>query len=936
MYNPKQLELDILKLWEENKIFEKRRKKNESNDKWSFIDGPVTANYDLGVHTAYSRVLKDLYQRFKGLQGFHQRYQNGFDCHGLPVEVGVEKEEKIDIKIDLEKYGLNNFIEKCRQRVDKYSKRQVQQSIRLGQWMDWGNDYYTMSDNNISHIWYFLKKCHEKGWIYKGSRVLPWCYRCGTSLSQHEQTDSYSEKKHDSVFLKFPIKGRKNEFLVVWTTTPWTLTANTAVAVCSDLTYVKAKKGNDIYYIAEACVDILGEGVKILEKLEGRQLVGIEYTGPFADLEAQKDVKARVVEWKEVSETTGSGIVHIAPGCGAEDHELGKEKGLDVLAPLDEQGNYIQGYGWLIGKNVEEVTEPIIADLKKRNYLIKKEKILHRYPHCWRCKTDLIFRLSKEWFIKVDEIRPLLIKEAKKIVWSPSYGSRMMEDWLNTMGDWNISRKRYWGIPLPIWVCECGKIEVMGSLEELKKKAVSGVDQLKELHVPWVDNVKLKCKCGKEMTRVPEVGDCWLDAGIVPYSTLNYLTDKEHWKEWFPAELIAEMREQVRLWFYSMLFMSVTLEGVIPYNKVILFEEVRAESGEAMHKSGENVIWIDEAFGEIGADVLRWVYLRTNLNKNILFGFKLAKEVNQTLSYLINIATYVDKFLKDKPGEVKVSKIEDKWFLSKLEETKKEATKALEELKPYIAVNLIEDFFVNTFSKQYIKYIRNRTDDKEVVNLMYKALLETLQLISPFSPFLPEDLYQKYFRKHEKEESIHLLNWPGFDESKIDKKLEERMENAALIIEGVSNLRNKVKVNLRQPLSDIIVIMKEPLEELSELIAVQSNVKKVIFGEAPISGYEEYESPNFKVFLNIEITPELKKEGLTREVIRRIQSMRRDLGLVESDVIEVNVIGDIEVISDMIQKQTNTSKLHVGSRLLQGQEKKWKIGGKEITIIVKK
>ncbi|MFH0986636.1 MAG: class I tRNA ligase family protein, partial [Candidatus Micrarchaeota archaeon] len=574
MYDYKKVEEETLKFWSENRIFDKLRAKNKGKKKFRFIDGPITANNQMGVHTAYSRAVKDLYQRYSGLRGCDQRYQNGFDCHGLPVEVNIEKEEGIDVKKDIDKYGFEKFINKCRTRVDKFSEIQTQESIRMGQWMDWGNDYYTMSDENMLHIWHFLKKCHENKWIYKGHKVLPWCWRCGTSLSQHEQTDSYREAEHTSVFLQFKLNEKENEYLAVWTTTPWTLTSNIACAVNPEIIYVKAKKDGKIYYLSKATAEkALGE-YEELETLGGSQLIGWEYEGPYDHLEAQKDVVHKVVEWDLVGEVDGTGIVHIAPGCGAEDNDLGKELGLAVIAPLDERGFYYKGFGEFTGKHVTKVLEPILEDLKKRGILFKTDIIKHRYPYCWRCKEDLVFRATDEWFIKMDDIKPKMIEEAEKVAWSPSYGGKLMASWLNTMSDWNISRKRYWGLPLPFWVCEneeCGEFEVIGSLEELKKKAVSGIDELKDMHRPWIDKVKFKCgKCGSAMNRTPEVGDCWLDAGIVPYSTLHYLTDKEYWKEWFPAELIAEMREQVRLWFYSMLCMSVVLEGRTPYEKVIL------------------------------------------------------------------------------------------------------------------------------------------------------------------------------------------------------------------------------------------------------------------------------------------------------------------------------------------------------------------------------
>jgi len=409
MYNPNQIELNILDFWEKNRIFEKLVDKNKGKKTWSFIDGPITANNPMGVHHAWGRTYKDIYQRWKAMQGFDQRFQNGFDCQGLWVEVEEEKNLGLNSKKDIEDFGLENFSLKCRERVEKYSKIQTEQSIRLGQWNDWKNSYYTLSDENIEHIWYFLKKCHDKKWLYQGFNVMPWCYRCGTALSQHELFDSYKELSHISLFLKFPIKDKPKEYLLVWTTTAWTLTANVAVAVNPSLNYAQVKQGDSIYYLSEGTLNNLRGDYVVLDSFSGERLVGLQYYAPFKELKAQEKIVHRVVEWNDVSEAEGTGIVHIAPGCGAEDHELSKKENLDSISPLDEDGNYVEGFDWLTGKNVAKVTKDIINDLDKRSFIYRTQDYIHRYPTCWRCGTELVFRLVKEWFISVDEIRSLMI-----------------------------------------------------------------------------------------------------------------------------------------------------------------------------------------------------------------------------------------------------------------------------------------------------------------------------------------------------------------------------------------------------------------------------------------------------------------------------------------------------------------------------------------------
>jgi len=476
IYNPQEIEKKILDFWQRKKIFEKLMNKNRGKKIFSFLDGPITANNPMGVHHAWGRVLKDLFQRFKAMQGFAQRFQNGFDCQGLWVEVEVEKELGFNSKKDIEKFGLGNFSKACRARVEKFSKKQTEQSIRLGQWMDWKNSYYTYDDKNIEAIWYFLKKCHEKGWLYKGTKVLPWCIRCGTSSSKHEMSDEgWDELTHPGLFVKFPLKERNKEYLLVWTTTAWTLTSNIAAAVYPDLKYVKVKVSDEVFYLSEGTKDRLGDKYVVIEKMKGKDLIGLKYSSPYENFPAQKNVIHKVVGWDEVNEEEGTGIVHVAPGCGEEDQELG-------------------------GKNVSGIAKEIIDDLKKRNLLFKVEDYTHRYPVCWRCKEELVFRLGQEWFIRTDEIRPLMKKEAKKVKWYPEFTGKLIQDWLDNMEDWNISRKRYWGLPLMFFECKCGNVEVIGSLKELREKTVNKkeVDKLPELHRPWIDKIKIKCsKCGE-------------------------------------------------------------------------------------------------------------------------------------------------------------------------------------------------------------------------------------------------------------------------------------------------------------------------------------------------------------------------------------------------------------------------------------------------------
>ena len=560
------LERRILERWEREGTFERLREANADGPPFSFFDGPITANNSMGVHHAWGRSLKDLFQRYHAGLGEQLRYQNGFDCQGLWVEVEVEKALGLNSKREIEEYGLDRFARACRDRVAEYGELISRQSARLGMWMDWDRSYWTMTDPNISYIWGFLKECQRRGWLYRGHRPMVWCPRCGTSLSQHEMTDSYREVTHPSLHVRFRLTdgddaANGSEFLLAWTTTPWTLPANVAAAVNPEAQYARVVTDAGHYWLAQDRVAaVFGERAVVDEVAPGSTLVGRSYTAGFDWLPAQEGVEHRVIAWSDVALDEGTGVVHIAPGCGAEDYQLGVEYGLPTLMPVDESGAFVPGYGWLHGKHTHEAAELIIDHLGREGWLFRAGELQHRYPVCWRCGTELIFRVVDEWFISAEEIREPMIEAARTVEWTPSHYGKRMEDWLRNMGDWCISRKRYWGLPLPFYFCPDGHMTIVSSREELHEKALGGLDDLRELHRPWIDGVTIPCEeCGATAERVAEVGDCWLDAGIVPFSTLGYqrdeyvpggyrdgageglteadLPDQAYWETWFPAAL---------------------------------------------------------------------------------------------------------------------------------------------------------------------------------------------------------------------------------------------------------------------------------------------------------------------------------------------------------------------------------------------------------------
>ncbi len=587
MYKFKEIEEEMLNLWKKEKTFEKLRKKNKGKKKWSFLDGPITANNPMGVHHAWGRAYKDLFQRFKAMQGHDIRYQNGFDCQGLWVEREEEKDLGLNSKQDIEKFGILKFVKACRKRIEKFAKVQTNQSIRLGFWMDWDDSYYTMSDENQLHNWHLIKHYDKKGWIYKGKDAVPWCPRCGTASKHDIATEGYKEVKHKGVFMQFPVKGKKNEYFLIFTTTPWTIPANVAIAVNKKVTYVKAENNGKKYWLAENTTSELNGKYKILEKKKGTKLKDMKYVMPYKSFGVHKKSPHKVVLWDLASEEEGTGIVHIAPGCGAEDFELGKELKFPSPSPLNEEGIYSQDFGNFGGKKYSDVNPLVLREMEERGFIYKIEPYLHRYPHCWRCSEELVFRLVDEWYIKHKTIKPKLIKQNKKIIWYPKYAKKRQEDWFNAMGDWMISQKRYWGLPLPIWECECGHFEVFGSLEELRKKAIDKkkVDNLPEVHRPWVDEIKIKCsKCIKEVSRIPDLGMAWLDAGIVGFSTIGpYLKDKAYWKKWYPADLISEnLPGQYRGWFNAIMWAGVALADKVPFKAMFGYETMKDEKGDEM------------------------------------------------------------------------------------------------------------------------------------------------------------------------------------------------------------------------------------------------------------------------------------------------------------------------------------------------------------------
>jgi isoleucyl-tRNA synthetase len=902
-------EHDILTLWEETEAFRKLVELRKESPRWSFIDGPITANNPMGVHHGWGRTYKDLYHRYWAMRGYRTRYQNGFDCQGLWVEVEVEKEKGFESKRDIEEYGIDRFVNDCKNRVLRYAAVQTEQSIRLGYWMDWndadqlrwlaeqmeedpgrevtvtgprgpvtdtvenivgrlglpglGGSYFTFSNENNYMIWTMLKRCWEQGWLYKGTDVMPWCPRCATGISQHEiVTEGYRELTHPGVTLRFPLRGRPGESLLIWTTTPWTLTSNVAAAVGPDLTYVRVRQGDHILILSRGALPILVGEYEVLEELEGTELAGLTYDGPFDELEAQQEMGGpqahRVILWKGVGEEEGTGIVHIAPGCGAEDFELSHEFGLPAIAPLDAEGTFVEGFGEFSGTDVSGSAERVFASLEKKGLLYKVEDYTHRYPVCWRCSAELVFRLVDEWFISMDQLRHDMMDVTRQIRWIPSFGLERELDWLRNMHDWMISKKRYWGLALPIWECqECSHFEVIGDEHELEERAVTGWDEFEghTPHRPWIDAVRIECpECGAQVERIADVGNPWLDAGIVSFSTLQYRTDYDYWRRWYPADWISEsFPGQFRNWFYSLLAMATVIENSPPFKTCFSYALLLAEDGQEMHKSWGNAIEFNEAADRMGVDVMRWLYCGHKPEKNLLFGYNRADEVRR--QFLIPVWNVYDFFVtyanidEWEPNaswdqvEPENPTLIDRWVLARLNQLVARATDRLENYDAY-ATTMDVEAFLDDCSNWYVRRSRRRfwksekdTDKDAAYATLYRVLTTLIRVMAPILPFVTEVMYQNLVRSVQEAslESVHHTRWPDTQADRVDEDLLAHMALVRQIVTQGHSARNSLGIKLRQPLARALVHLESGPgdlgDELVDLVRDELNVKDVIFAE---------------------------------------------------------------------------------------------------------
>lgn len=1124
-------ERNLLEFWKETHAFEKMREIHQGQPHWSFIDGPITANNPMGAHHGWGRTYKDLFHRFWTMRNRELRYQNGFDCQGLWVEVEVEKEKGFKTKKDIEEFGLEQFVRMCKARVLRFAAVQTSQSIRLGYWMDWndpdqlrwladqleenpnrvitiqgpegevtdtveqivgrlglpelGGSYFTFSNENNYMIWTFLKKCWQKGWLYRYADVMPWCPRCATAISQHEiVTDGYAELSHPSVTLRFPllnpdgsrlIEYGKPASLLVWTTTPWTLTSNVAAAVGPNLTYVKAQQAEDVLYLSKGTLHMLRGNYQVVEEMQGGKLKGLRYSGPFDDLPTaqmvggfthltelmegiqQNAIQAhQVILWEEVGETEGTGIVHIAPGCGAEDFVLGRQNQLPLIAPLNDEGYVVDNFDWLSGKHVSEIAQPIFDDLKRKGLLYNVEQYTHRYPTCWRCKTELVFRLVDEWFISMGEVydkpreelttdekerslRYQIMDVVEKIRWIPEFGYSREMDWLRNMHDWMISKKRYWGLALPIWICDdCGHYEVIGDEVELKQRAIAGWELFENHtpHRPHVDAIKLACpKCQGSINRIPDVGNPWLDAGIVSFSTLRYRTDPDYWKEWYPAHWISEsFPGQFRNWFYSLLAMATVVDNSPPFLENFSYGTLLAEDGRPMHKSWGNSIEFNEAADKMGVDVMRWLYCNHKPENDLLFGYNRGDETRRRFILpLWNVYSFLVTYAKldgweptfefdpaYPEGKTPASdNLLDRWILARLNQVAQETTTAIENSDPNNATvsleSLMDDvtnWFVRRSRRRFWKSEHDQ-DKNTAYATLYHLMVKLSKLLAPFIPFITESMYQNLVCEVRTQAygSIHHTSWPLIDEEAIDKDLLDQMGLARQVASLGLSARNSAGLKVRQPLakvlvyaagkrnlrSDLVEIVQDELnvkafEFVSEadklvkyqilpdnkllgpkfgaqfpslrnaLLAadpakiaaavlsgqpvsltlegqeVQLDAGEIIVQTQPAEGLAVASDKLATVAVDTLITSELRSEGLAREVVRRIQAMRKEAGYNIEDRITTCWQAEAEMAqvfhnwSQYIRSETLTTELKNAQATPEMHQEKISIDGMEMLI----
>ena len=1024
-------EKQVEKFWEDNQIFEKSMKVREGNPSYVFYDGPPTANGKPHIGHVETRVIKDMIPRYRTMKGYQVPRKAGWDTHGLPVELEVEKKLGLDGKDQIEKYGVEPFIEQCKESVWKYEGMWEDFSHTVGFWADMKNPYVTYHNDYIESEWWALKEIWKKGLLYEGHKIVPYCPRCGTPLSSHEVAQGYKDVKERSAVVRFKVKG-EDAYILAWTTTPWTLPSNVALCVNPDEDYVKVTSKGYTYYMAAALVDtVLGEGAEVLEHYQGKDLEFKEYEPlfPYAEKRIGNKKAYYVVCDTYVTLTDGTGVVHIAPAFGEDDSKVGHRYDLPFVQLVNEKGEMTEETPWA-GTFCKKADMAVLQALEDKDLLFDAPLFEHSYPHCWRCDTPLIYYARETWFIRMTAVKEDLIRNNNTINWIPeSIGKGRFGDWLENVQDWGLSRNRYWGTPLPVWQCECGHQDCIGSIEELKEKADNCPDDI-ELHRPYIDAVTIKCpKCGKEMHRVPEVIDCWFDSGSMPFAQHHYpFENKEIFEKQFPAQFISEAVDQTRGWFYSLLAISTLLFNKAPYENVIVLGLVQDENGQKMSKSKGNAVDPFDALQTYGADAIRWYFYTSSApwlpsrfaGKTVVEGQrKFMGTLWNTYAFFVLYAN-IDNFDATKYSlEYDKLAVMDKWLLSRLESTVKAVDDNLANYRIPEAAKALQSF-VDDMSNWYVRRSRERfwakgmeQDKINAYMTLYTALVTVAKAAAPMIPFMTEDIYQNLVKSIDASapESIHLCDFPEVHENWIDPKMEEDMADLLEIVVMGRAARNTANIKNRQPIGTMYVKSEFQLSEFyKEIIEDELNVKEVVFkddiadfisysfkpqmrtvgpkygkllnkikttlseldgnkamaelkstGElkldingqeivlleedllidmAQMEGYVSESDHTITVVLDTNLTPELIEEGFVRELVSKIQTMRKEAGFEVMDKIRVYAKDNDKIVSimknhgDEIKSEVLAEEIVTGET--KGYEKEWNINSEKVTMAVER
>ena len=899
-------EEEIKQFWEKNGIAQKVKRHGH---KFYFLDGPPYATGYIHMGTAWNKILKDAYIRFWRMRGFNVWDQPGYDTHGLPIENKVEKEIGTKTKSDIERLGIGKFVSACRDYATKYIGIMNDQFNDLGVWMDWSRPYLTLDNEYIEGAWMTFKIAFEKGLLYQGLYPVHVCPRCETAVAYNEI--EYTAVTDPAVYVKFPVKGEENTYLVIWTTTPWTLPANTGIMVKPSAEYVKVKIGNDKLILAKDLMEsVLGKidvaKYGVVGSMRGSDLEGLEYDHPLSDIfKFQQNVRHRVVLSEQFVELeTGTGLVHTAPGHGQEDYKVGTEAGLDIISPVMLNGCYNNECGEFSGMFVKKADRALIELMKERGMLLHEEKVSHDYPLCWRCQSPLLEMAVKQWFFKVTDIRDKLISENKKVKWHPEWAGQRFDNWLHSLGDWPISRQRYWGIPLPIWTCECGEVKIVGSVEELPKK-------LHDLHRPYIDEITFKCKCEKQMHRIPDVLDVWFDSGLAAWAAMGYPKKKEPFNSMFPADLEIEGPDQIRGWWNSQLITSVITFDKAPFRDILFHGFVLDAHGVKLSKSKGNAISPTEVVDKYGRDVLRLYLLSSAPWDDFYFKWEDVQETAKSFVVLENAVKYVNTYAPD-PHKTENMQPEDEWIISRLNGVVEEATKEMESYNIHKAVNAVTDFMLNDFSRHYIKLVRDRVwptyegHDKAAAQYAMWTVVDVVsKMLAPICPFVAEHMHRG------KEESVHMCNWPSAHKHMIKKHIEEDMVVVKELIETANAIRKDNGIKIRWPVEAIHIesddeIVKRAVKRYEDVLKRMVNAKHI---KACEGFSREFSKGTIILSKNV-----LKDEAMLRELLREIQNQRKKMGLNIADKIDLHVDG-LEEFEKEIKDKVGAHKVTFGDVL---------------------